>query len=78
MTTQTHTCPGKACPRQVVPSEFACPSCWRQLPWTVRRRITQNYRLGNYEAHVQAMSEALALLGGLDDPTEDPYDSVNE
>jgi len=42
MSAPLHACPG-GCGRQVVRALFACSSCWRRLPRSIRVAITDGW-----------------------------------
>lgn len=40
---RSRSCPG-GCGRAVPPGQYACSSCWRDLPPSTRRRVTSSWR----------------------------------
>ncbi|MCU1614530.1 MAG: hypothetical protein JWO98_2070 [Frankiales bacterium] len=55
---RTHECPGGCGRRDVALEKFACPSCWFRLPRTLKKGITQTYRLDRAQ-HAEAMRAAI-------------------
>lgn len=51
-----HRCPG-GCGRDVRREHFACPTCWRRLPFDLARRIRAHYGRDAVE-HSRAMGDA--------------------
>lgn len=54
---RTHICPGR-CGRYVPNHHFACPRCWRKLPYLLRTRINNSYQR-DAKAHARAMQDAI-------------------
>ena len=53
-------CPGKGCPRTVVPPAIFCPTCWDRVPAGSRERIANAWP--NVDFEVKAAVTAMELV----------------